>query len=281
MALPPARAFDPALRQRIVSGLVLAAAALAATIVGGWLFVALILVAVVIMAGEWSRLATEVPATAHAAGRRYRSRSGRGRAVPGARMRRGWPRPSWWPAPIALALLGSALPGWRPLRAAGGALYVGVPALALVWLRANTPGGMQHVLWLLIVIWATDICAYLVGRTVGGPEAGAADQPRQDLVRPAGRCGRGQPARRLCGAGARRRLLVRRGRRRLPGRGRPGRRSVRIGPQAAGRRQGQRAPDPRPWRAARSDRRAGVRGAGVCRPGLARAAGRGHDRDRA
>ena len=62
MALPPARAFDPALRQRIVSGLVLAAGALAATIVGGWLFIAMILVSVVIMAVEWSRLATEVPA---------------------------------------------------------------------------------------------------------------------------------------------------------------------------------------------------------------------------
>ena len=42
--------------------------------------------------------------------------------------------------------------------------------MALVWLRADAPGGMQHVIWLLMVIWATDICAYLVGRTVGGPK---------------------------------------------------------------------------------------------------------------
>ena len=63
-----------------------------------------------------------------------------------------------------------AWPRWHPLRAAGGALYVGLPALALVWLRSDAPGGLQHVLWLLLVIWATDICAYFVGRTVGGPK---------------------------------------------------------------------------------------------------------------
>ena len=169
MALPPARAFDPALRQRIVSGLVLAAGALAATIVGGWLFVAMILVSVVIMAGEWSRLATEVPAprtllvaaTAAVPASAVLALASNALWVAVAIMVAG---------PIALALLGSAMPGWRPWRTAGGALYVAVPAMALVWLRADAPGGMQHVIWLLVVIWATDICAYLVGRTVGGPK---------------------------------------------------------------------------------------------------------------
>ena len=140
MALPPARRFDPALRQRIVSSLVLAAAALVATVVGGWLFVALILVAVVVMAGEWSRLASEVPAP---------------RTLPCSRRPqafRPWPFSPWrlarrcrpwrsWPSgPCAMALLGSQLAGWHPLRAAGGALYVGVPALALVWLAGGHPG---------------------------------------------------------------------------------------------------------------------------------------------
>lgn len=169
MALPPARAFDQALRQRIVSGLVLAAGALAATIVGGWLFVAMILISVVIMAGEWSRLATEVPAP--------RTLLVAATAVVPALavLAMAWRLPLvavtvMVAGPVALALLGSVLPGWRPLRAAGGAFYVAVPALALVWLRADTPEGMQLVIWLLVVIWATDICAYLVGRTFGGPK---------------------------------------------------------------------------------------------------------------
>ena len=147
----------------------LAAGALAATIVGGWLFVAMILVSVVIMAVEWSRLATEVPAprtllvaaTAAVPASAVLALASNALWVAVAIMVAG---------PIALALLGSAMPGWRPWRIAGGALYVAVPAMALVWLRADAPGGMQHVIWLLVVIWATDICAYLVGRTVGGPK---------------------------------------------------------------------------------------------------------------
>jgi phosphatidate cytidylyltransferase len=169
MALQPARPFDPALRQRIVSSLVLAAGALVATIVGGWLFVVVVLVAVVIMAGEWSRLATEVPAprTLLVAATA---------AVPAAAilaLTAGHPLPA-----VALLLCGAVLLavggafalGWQPLRAAGGALYVGVPSLALVWLRGDVPGGLQHLIWLLLVIWATDICAYLVGRSAGGPK---------------------------------------------------------------------------------------------------------------
>jgi phosphatidate cytidylyltransferase len=170
MALPPARPFDPSLRQRIVSSLVLGAGALAATVAGGWVFVTMVVVAVVIMAGEWSRLATEVPAPRVAlvaataavpvlavlALVTARSPAlAAGVLVAGA---------------ATLALVSLASPTWHPLRAAGGALYVGTPALALVWLRADTPAGMRQLIWLLVVIWATDICAYLVGRSLGGPK---------------------------------------------------------------------------------------------------------------
>jgi phosphatidate cytidylyltransferase len=169
MAHPRARPFDPALRQRIVSGIVLAVAALAATIVGGWLFVALVLVAVVIMAGEWSRLAVEVepPRTLLIAVTAL---------VPVAAvlvMIAGWPLSAALAlllGAVVAALLGAWAFGWLPLRAAGGILYVGAPALAVVWLRSAVPGGMEHLIWLLMVIWATDICAYLVGRSLGGPK---------------------------------------------------------------------------------------------------------------
>lgn len=59
---------------------------------------------------------------------------------------------------------GSPCPHWR----AAGAFYVGVPAIALLWLR-DEPHGERLVLWLFIVVWATDIGAYAVGRLVGGP----------------------------------------------------------------------------------------------------------------
>lgn len=62
------------------------------------------------------------------------------------------------------AALGSPHPHWR----GAGALYVGLPAIALLWLR-DEAHGERLVLWLFIVVWATDIGAYAVGRLVGGP----------------------------------------------------------------------------------------------------------------
>ena len=50
-----------------------------------------------------------------------------------------------------------------------GVLYVGVPALALIWLRDDAATGRVHVIFMLLLIWASDIGAYLVGRVVGGP----------------------------------------------------------------------------------------------------------------
>ena len=47
---------------------------------------------------------------------------------------------------------------------------------------ATSAGRGAPLLWLLLVVWATDIGAYFVGRGVGGPAARAADQPGQDLV---------------------------------------------------------------------------------------------------
>ena len=149
--------------------MVLATGALAATIVGGWLFVVMILVCVVIMAGEWSRLATEMPAP-------RTQLVAATAAVPAMAVlaqAAGLPLLAvgiMVAGPVVLALVGSTAFGGHPLRAGGGALYVGMPALALVWLRAEVPGGMLHLIWLLAVICATDVCAYLVGRTVGGPK---------------------------------------------------------------------------------------------------------------
>ncbi len=49
-----------------------------------------------------------------------------------------------------------------------GLLYFGLGAIALVWLRFDPQDGRTLVLVLLLVIWATDIGAYVVGRAVGG-----------------------------------------------------------------------------------------------------------------
>ena len=76
---------------------------------------------------------------------------------------------------------------------------------------------MQHVLWLLLVVWATDICAYVVGRSVGGPKLAPRISPGKTW---SGLMG-GVAGASLVGghrrAGPGRRLLARRRGRRLPG----------------------------------------------------------------
>jgi phosphatidate cytidylyltransferase len=53
--------------------------------------------------------------------------------------------------------------------AAGGILWIGLPCIALVWLAQDQASGRATVLWILAIVWATDIGAYVVGRTLGGP----------------------------------------------------------------------------------------------------------------
>jgi phosphatidate cytidylyltransferase len=49
-----------------------------------------------------------------------------------------------------------------------GVLYVLVPCLILVWLRNNGPHGLYFIVWFFVVIWSTDIGAYLFGKSIGG-----------------------------------------------------------------------------------------------------------------
>ncbi len=57
-----------------------------------------------------------------------------------------------------------------------GVVYIGLPLICLLWLR-GVAGGRDGVLFLVLVIWATDIGAYLVGRLVGGPKLAPALSP--------------------------------------------------------------------------------------------------------
>jgi phosphatidate cytidylyltransferase len=50
----------------------------------------------------------------------------------------------------------------------GAAGIIG-PSIGFVWLRADPASGFAVTLWLLAVVWATDILAYAAGKTIGGP----------------------------------------------------------------------------------------------------------------
>lgn len=63
------------------------------------------------------------------------------------------------------------------LRLAAGVLYLGVPMAALVWLRDTGEVGRSNVLFLAIVVWASDIGAYVAGRLLGGRKLAPAISP--------------------------------------------------------------------------------------------------------
>jgi phosphatidate cytidylyltransferase len=71
---------------------------------------------------------------------------------------------------VALAFgLGRSRREDAPGLTALGILWIAVPCLAFLWLRGEEHG-RATVLWLLFVVWATDIGAYAAGRTLGGPK---------------------------------------------------------------------------------------------------------------
>jgi len=60
-----------------------------------------------------------------------------------------------------------------------GLAYVAVPCAAVIWLRDQSANGMTIVLWSLVVVWATDTGAYLLGKSIGGPKLAPRISPKK------------------------------------------------------------------------------------------------------
>ena len=88
---------------------------------------------------------------------------------------------------IGFALLGAGIVFWsargrldlHPEWTAFGALWVTLPCICLLWLARGGPDGRATLLWILAVVWATDIGAYVIGRTLGGPRLAPRWSPRK------------------------------------------------------------------------------------------------------
>jgi phosphatidate cytidylyltransferase len=57
----------------------------------------------------------------------------------------------------------------HPLWQAAGTLYLGLPTLALVALRAFEPRGALVIVGMFLIVWATDTGALIFGNLIGGP----------------------------------------------------------------------------------------------------------------
>lgn len=150
---------------RTLSALALAPAVIAAVWFGGWVWTSLMALAAVLMASEWDRLTRGQESGAPGALCAAIAVLAIGLAGAGqfafALLALA--------AGVALVAVVAVALGRRPYWLTLGILYVGLPSIALVWLRDTPVAGRETVMWLLALVWATDAGAYLIGRKVGGP----------------------------------------------------------------------------------------------------------------
>lgn len=158
---------------RAISGFILAVVALAGNWAGPGPFALLVMMISVIMAWEWQRII-------------------RGGSIDGIMLLHAgvvaaavgitaFGRPHW---ATALVLVGAVVmlvvsPRSRAQLSALGVVYVGLPAIALVWLRSADAHGAAAILFIFIIVWTTDTFAYICGRLIGGPKLWPAMSPRK------------------------------------------------------------------------------------------------------
>lgn len=161
----PARGDWSDLGARIVSGLVLASAGVAAAWFGGPWLAAACGAAVVAMSYEWARMSEPdaiMPAFIFSLAGSL-----------GAVMFSSWQHLTYAFGWLLLCSFVSALRRRTlagMIETAGGAVYIGLPAALFVWLRDRGPEGLETILALFAIIWASDIFAYFGGKIIGGPK---------------------------------------------------------------------------------------------------------------
>lgn len=174
-AAQPAKPGD--LGKRVVAGIVMLGAALAAWWIGGLLFFLLVGLVALLAALEWARLT--IDANTNALAMLMMALLAGVFALAQAMT---WDIAAGVLVAIAFAFM--AIAAIRLDRAgfwAGlGLLYVGLPALSIAWMRTlPEPRGAIVVLWFFLVVWSTDIAAYFAGRALGGPKLAPAISPKK------------------------------------------------------------------------------------------------------
>lgn len=168
-----AEGVDRTLQLRIVTGLVLVVAALAAVWLGGLPFLALVAAATLLMWAEWAAmmrlglavrraglvlLAGCMALLAVVSVGEVLMLLGAGAALLGLFVRGGGREKGFWTA--------------------AGVLYCGLPAVGLLWVRGLREGLAATVL-LLVIVWTADIAAFFGGRAIGGPKLAPAISPNK------------------------------------------------------------------------------------------------------
>jgi phosphatidate cytidylyltransferase len=151
-------------KQRVASALVMATVAIAVVYAGVVAFAVLLAAIALLMSWEWGHLVRsadmDLAVAVHAA------------SVAGAIGLTAFGLPLMALVVLLVGALAvvALTQGERPLLSALGVAYVGLPAIAMVWLRADTGHGFEAIVFLLVVVWTTDTMAFVCGRAIGGPK---------------------------------------------------------------------------------------------------------------
>lgn len=148
---------------RIVAALVLAPLAIATAYAGGWLWAGLVTLTSVGLYLEWLMVvnaAREIRVTASGSV---------ALAIAGWYLAAGHLQVAL--AVLALGLVAVALlSGERRRWTTAGFLYAAAAEIASILVRRDEPDGLIALIFVLLVVWGTDIGGYFAGRGIGGPK---------------------------------------------------------------------------------------------------------------
>ena len=168
------KSFSSELGLRVISGLILALLALGSAFLGGYAFEFFWLIAGVLVLREWIKIQGIEP---------WRARIAIAVAIIAYVVsiwmidqaeNRGAPPGLIFFLPVAIAALVTFLIGFGTMKDrlwfASGILYASGALVPPIVLRLHPSDGAVAILWLFLCVWMSDIGAFFVGRTLGGPK---------------------------------------------------------------------------------------------------------------
>jgi len=148
---------------RVISGLAMGAVAALFTFSGVTAFSVLVVIVALLLSWEWGRLVhgqeADVVIAVHVG-------SAGAAAVLAAF---GYVGLGLLALPIGAILAMLLSLGRNSLFSALGVFYAGLPAVALIWLRSDASLGMLAIIFVIVIVIASDTAGFLFGRVLGGP----------------------------------------------------------------------------------------------------------------
>ncbi len=158
---------------RLLSGIVMAVVAAGVILSGPVPFYCLVVAVAVALSWEWSRLVRgsgiDAAAGVHIAAA----------GIAAILAALGWPGLG-----VMLVVIGAILVlllsiGGPSIFSALGVFYAGLPSIALIWLRSDLSLGLLAIGFLVVVVVATDVSAFVAGRLIGGKKLWPAVSPNK------------------------------------------------------------------------------------------------------